>query len=213
MLPARGGGRFGHARRPGHCLTADPAGHGGRPVGWPGRLDQSATGDVRPRRIGRGDCRRTHPRDRRLQPPRRGVFDYVEARSVSGPGSWTTLAPLPTARANPAAAALGGLVYVAGGYSSHFPLPMSSRSSGPRTGVWTQSRKLPERRGGASAATLGGILYVVGGFVGARDQVSATALAYDPMTEKLEVRRTDGDCACPVPAGGGEGTFMPSGRD
>ena len=114
-----------------------------------------------------------------FHPSIKDAFDYVEARSVSGPGTWSTLAPLPTPRANAAVAELGGLVYVAGGFGRVATDVVEKFD--PRTGSWTQSAKLPERRGGASAASLGGLLYVVGGYLGGNFTVSASALAFDPI--------------------------------
>jgi hypothetical protein len=46
------------------------------------------------------------------------VVDAVETRRTAGRGEWQSLPPMITARGNPAAAALDGMVYVAGGANS-----------------------------------------------------------------------------------------------
>jgi len=111
------------------------------------------------------------------------LLETVEARQVSGDGAWHTLAPLPTARGNPAAAELDGKVYVAGGFDLHTTLSVVEVFD-PRTGAWTTTAKLPVPRGAAAAAGLGGLLYVAGGFLGGRNiRGTASVLAYDPTTD------------------------------
>jgi Kelch motif len=45
-----------------------------------------------------------------FDPNKPDVFNSMEGRRVSGTGTWQTLAPMPTARANSAAAELGDAV-------------------------------------------------------------------------------------------------------
>jgi len=109
------------------------------------------------------------------------VYNTVEARDVRGDGRWQTLAAMPTARANPAAATLGGFVYVAGGFTADQTLNVVERFD-PRTGAWQTITKLPVPTGAMGAAALDGRLYVAGGLVAraAGDEVSASVYAYDP---------------------------------
>jgi hypothetical protein len=113
------------------------------------------------------------------------IIGSVESRRRSGNGRWETVAPMPTARANAAAAALDGAVYVAGGIvpvGSGFDLVDVVERFDPRTGRWTTVTKLPDKRGLAGAAGLGNLLYVAGGFVGDEPDASRTVVAYDPRT-------------------------------
>jgi len=109
------------------------------------------------------------------------VYSTVEARDVSGDGRWRMLAPMPTARTNPAAATLGGFVYVAGGFTADRTLDVVERFD-PRTGTWQSSTRLPVPIGAMGAAALDGRLYVAGGLVArpAGDEVTASVYAYDP---------------------------------
>jgi N-acetylneuraminic acid mutarotase len=109
------------------------------------------------------------------------VFDSVESRRVDGSGTWRTLTPMPTARANPAAAALGGSIYVAGGVSDEAVLDVVEKLD-PATGAWSAGPRLPNPRGGAGAATLDGLLYVAGGFDD-HDEVVESVTAFDPRTQ------------------------------
>jgi N-acetylneuraminic acid mutarotase len=107
------------------------------------------------------------------------VLDSVESRRVKGSGTWRSVPPMPTARANPAAAELDGTAYVAGGFNSQdAELDVVERFD-PRSGTWTSIRKLPFPRGAAAAASWGGKLYVAGGFVGV-DKTTDSLIAYDP---------------------------------
>src|SRR5215475_11762063 len=53
-----------------------------------------------------------------FDPAEPDVFSSVEGRSVAANHPWHTVAPMPTARANAAAAELNGSVYVAGGFTN-----------------------------------------------------------------------------------------------
>jgi N-acetylneuraminic acid mutarotase len=117
------------------------------------------------------------------------TYDTVEARAVGGDGRWQKLAPMPTARSNHAAAALGGFVYVTGGFgASDETLDVVERFD-PRTGSWQSSPKLPVPVGAAGAAALGGKLYVAGGLLArpSGDEVSAAVFAFDPARRTWSV--------------------------
>jgi N-acetylneuraminic acid mutarotase len=109
-------------------------------------------------------------------------FDVVEARRVTGTGTWHDLAPMPTARANLATAEVGGLVYAVGGIDDVDNVDVVERFD-PRSGRWASSLPLPQPRAGAGAAGLDGLLYVAGGEVKlAPDvyEVTNSVVVYDP---------------------------------
>jgi N-acetylneuraminic acid mutarotase len=113
------------------------------------------------------------------------AFDSVEARRVGGNGRWRPLAPMPTARANPAAAELDGMVYVVGGARIDGTFLDAVERFDPRTGMWAAAPRLPVPRLAAAAAGLKGKLYVAGGSVpqGAGDVPTASVIAFDPRTQ------------------------------
>uniref|UniRef100_UPI00321626C1 kelch repeat-containing protein n=1 Tax=uncultured Arthrobacter sp. TaxID=114050 RepID=UPI00321626C1 len=91
------------------------------------------------------------------------LYDNVESRKLAGPGAWTDLAPLPSARGNLAVVALGGKVYAIGGnfdpFTSTGRIAAEIDRYDPATGQWAQLNPLPQPRIVAGAASLNGVLY------------------------------------------------------
>jgi len=105
-------------------------------------------------------------------------------------GSWTTRAPMPTARQEVAVAALGDRVFVIGGFGPNAeasPLVEVYDVAGDR---WEPRASLPHPVHHAAAAVVGGRLYVLGGYTGSR--VGWTRVAalheYDPGRDVWVVR-------------------------
>jgi N-acetylneuraminic acid mutarotase len=91
----------------------------------------------------------------------------VEAYDTTS-GSWTTLAPMPVALNHPAAAALGGKVYVFGGDSPTRTENVALELD-PQANAWTMRSRMPTARNAAVAIPLGDRIYVIGGTPGGRD--------------------------------------------
>lgn len=100
----------------------------------------------------------------------------LERLGHSPGASWQRLPPMPTARGNPAGAALGGHVYVVGGYPPAGEAFDVVEVFDPARNAWSSATRLPAPRGGAGAAATGDRLYVAGG-----DDGSATAVPLDSM--------------------------------
>jgi N-acetylneuraminic acid mutarotase len=84
------------------------------------------------------------------------------------PGRWMTLAPMPTARQEVAVAALGGHVWVIGGFGPGAePVPTVERYD-PATDSWDVRPPLPVPVHHAAAAVVGDRLFVIGGYTGGR---------------------------------------------
>jgi N-acetylneuraminic acid mutarotase len=77
--------------------------------------------------------------------------------------AWTVLAPLPTARGGAAAAAINGLIYVAGGMTGSGASVDTLEVYNPATNTWSAAAALPTRRDNPGAAAVDGKLYVFGG--------------------------------------------------
>ncbi len=93
------------------------------------------------------------------------------------PGArWHRLPSMPTARGNPAAAALDGRVYVLGGYPPAGQAFDVVEAYDPGRNVWSSVARLPSPRGAAGAAAAGDRLYVAGG-----DDGTSTAIPLDTM--------------------------------
>jgi N-acetylneuraminic acid mutarotase len=88
----------------------------------------------------------------------------------AAPGSWTSLAPVPTPRQEVAVAALRGHVWVIGGFGQSAEPTNTVESYDPATNAWTSRPPLPVAVHHAAAAVLGDRLFVIGGYTGGRVQ-------------------------------------------
>ena len=82
---------------------------------------------------------------------------------ILSPGTWTPLAPMPTARQEVAAAALGGRVFVIGGFGANAEAVATVEVYDPVTDRWSSAPPLPTARHGLGAATVSDKIYVIGG--------------------------------------------------
>ena len=108
-------------------------------------------------------------------------------------GSWTTLAPAPSKRTEVAAAALGGKVYVVGGFNepglgnlTRLAVSDALEEYDPAANRWATRAPLPKGLHHAAAASVGNRLYVVGGFTASLFslwQPVASVYAYQPATD------------------------------
>ena len=108
--------------------------------------------------------------------------------------TWTTKAPMPTAKSNATAAVVNGVLYVVGGLLQNGVAVDDVDAYYPATNTWRKMPRIvdgtgntvsPPRSYGAAAAVMNGILYVVGGVV--KDvygdfYVLPEVEAYDPAT-------------------------------
>ena len=86
----------------------------------------------------------------------------------STPGRWETLAPMPTARQEVAAAAFGGHVWVIGGFgATGEPLSTVERYD-PASNSWDARPPLPVAVHHAAAVSVNDRLFVIGGYTGGR---------------------------------------------
>src|SRR5436190_20107821 len=112
----------------------------------------------------------------------------VFSRQTSTQGAWTTKAPDPNAKTNPAIAEINGKLYVHGfdrdpaGNQSSFVRRLSIYD--PASNTWTIGASPSLIRAFVNAVTINGKMYVVGGCVMSDCRVGVTnALEiYDPVT-------------------------------
>ena len=100
----------------------------------------------------------------------------------AAPGSWANRAPLPSARHQPAAAAVGGILYVFGGLNSTGVAQPTVYAYTAGANTWTTKAPLPAARyGGGGAAAINDKIYVAGGF-DATGKPTRTLYVYTPAT-------------------------------
>lgn len=92
-------------------------------------------------------------------------------------GEWTTLAPMPVALNHPAAASLGGRVYIFGGDSPQRTENVTLELD-PQANAWSMRARMPTARNAAVAIPFGDRIYVIGGTPGGRD-----VEAYHPASD------------------------------
>ena len=93
------------------------------------------------------------------------------------PGTWTETGSLHTRRVLPAAGAIGGRIYVAGGASGGGEGAERVEVFDPRTGVWTEKGPFLPINQGFAYGVVGGRFYVIGG------AQSAVTRQYNPVTD------------------------------
>lgn len=108
-------------------------------------------------------------------------------------GAWQTAAPMATKRTEVAAAALGGKIYVVGGFEKpslgnvmSFAITWSVEVYDPTTDRWTSKAPLPVGLHHVGIGVVDGRLYVIGGYGKSGLSVwnpVATVYAYDPATD------------------------------
>ncbi len=96
-------------------------------------------------------------------------------------GTWTTKAPIPTARGAASGAVINGLMYVIGGNAQINALLGTSEAYDPSTDTWTTKAPMPTPRGGFVTEVINGILYAVGGDLCCGNFTNVNE-AYDPNT-------------------------------
>ena len=110
---------------------------------------------------------------------------YADSTSEGqiAPGSWLTLAPMPSARQELATAALNGKVYVIGGYENSVSTDRVDVYD-PATNTWASVQPIPLPQDHNSAAVAAGKLYSFGGHSNAvfvYEPISNTWSAVAPM--------------------------------
>lgn len=117
------------------------------------------------------------------------VFAISAAPPDQASGSWATAAPAPTKRTEVAAGALGGDIYVVGGFEQpglsnvlHLAITPAVEAYDASTDRWTVKASLPVGLHHAGIGVVGKHLYVVGGYTQSGLSVwqpVATVYAYD----------------------------------
>lgn len=105
--------------------------------------------------------------------------DSVAPLDVGSPGTWTSLAPMPTARQEVAVAALDGKVFVIGGFGPDAEPVGTVEVYDPATDRWTRRAPLPAPSHHAAVAVALGRLFVIGGYTGGRVAWTPQSTVYE----------------------------------
>jgi hypothetical protein len=115
------------------------------------------------------------------QPGREPPYVEVVERFDPATMTWATVAPIPVAADDMAAASIGNKIYVAGGYTVRqgFTIDLMQIYDAS-TNSWSQGSHLPARTSSASAAAYNGKVYIFGG---GETTTRNTVYEYDPATD------------------------------
>jgi N-acetylneuraminic acid mutarotase len=114
--------------------------------------------------------------------------DFWEfAQTDSCAGSWSTKAPMLTARTYAAAGVIGGKLYVVAGSTTGGPTN-NVEAYDPHAGTWSAKAPIPTSRAGLRAGVINGKLYVVGGCINSDCRIGITNMldVYDPVTDSWQ---------------------------
>ena len=107
-------------------------------------------------------------------------FPSAKAQAAKDQSSWTTVAPMITARGGLGVATVNGEIYAIGGLSGNSPVNVNEMYD-PATNVWTSETPMPTARSGCAIAVYDNEIYVIGGTVGNNEYVGNNEV-YDPET-------------------------------
>ncbi|OLE61044.1 MAG: hypothetical protein AUG10_02935 [Gemmatimonadetes bacterium 13_1_20CM_2_70_10] len=101
--------------------------------------------------------------------------------------TWSSKAPMPTARAELTAGVVNGILYVIGGRTGGGESASVSvgtvEAYDPTTDTWTTRAAMPTPRQDATVGVVNGTIYVVGGFSASSGSVLNTVEAYNPIAD------------------------------
>src|SRR5437016_2990221 len=84
---------------------------------------------------------------------------------VPGSGSWTTKAPMPTARYEPGVGVVNGVLYAVAGETTAGGLAVATvEAYDPGTNTWTTKAPMSTARNNAGVGVVNGVLYAGGGW-------------------------------------------------
>jgi len=110
--------------------------------------------------------------------------------------SWNILSPFPTKRTEVTAAALGGEIYVIGGFNGLSRTVPTVEIYDPTRNTWRQGPPLPTRLHHSTSTVIGSKLYIVGGLTGMRFRPTREVFVFD-----LKSGEWSGGPALPEPRG------------
>ena len=116
-----------------------------------------------------------------------GSFDRVGTMEAYDPvaDTWTTNAPMPTARKLLAVGVVNGILYAIGGCADNDcgSLLSTVEAYDPVSNTWTNKAPIPTPRREFVVGVVNGILYAVGGYQGPGSSPITSVQAYDPVSD------------------------------
>jgi N-acetylneuraminic acid mutarotase len=114
-------------------------------------------------------------------------FQYLSSVEVYDPREnvWASVAPMPTARADPSVVAAGGYLFAVGGWwgsgVGSYAISVMERYD-PASNTWAKMASMPQPIAGYAVAAAGNRIYCFGGYYYEPDDLTAVTLCYDLAT-------------------------------
>jgi len=108
----------------------------------------------------------------------------VACGSSAPSAPWAALPPLPAARQETGVAALGGKIYVVGGFDSAGRVVATVEAYDVEARTWAAKAPLPRALHHANVAAAGGKVYVAGALAGASFAAAGDVFEYDPAADR-----------------------------
>jgi N-acetylneuraminic acid mutarotase len=118
-------------------------------------------------------------------------------------GTWSMVAPLPTANQAAAAVGLDGRIYVVGGSDNSCGIYDSVNVYDPATNGWTAGAAMPTARAQVVAGAIDGKIYAATGFTACPGNPTGANEVYDPSTNAWTAKTS-----CPVARIAGTGAVI-----
>ena len=112
------------------------------------------------------------------------TVEYVLPFTSSFISSWSTKAPMPTARYDLTSSVVNGIIYAIGGFKDGSRLN-TVEAYDPSTNTWTTRTPMPTARNYLTSSVVNGIIYAIGGI---NSSYLNTVEAYDPSTNTWTTR-------------------------
>jgi N-acetylneuraminic acid mutarotase len=110
----------------------------------------------------------------------------AQAQVSQAQNSWTSLAPLSTARGGLGVAAVDGKIYAIGGSNGNSPVSVNEEYT-PYSNEWTTKSPMPTARSGFAIAVYNNLIYCIGGTVGSNQYVGNNEV-YNPSTDSWQTK-------------------------
>ena len=119
------------------------------------------------------------------------LIPFVIQSAQASEDSWTTKAPMPTARTLLGAAVVNDKIYAIGGYPNRLNV---TEEYNPTTNTWTTKTAMPTPRFSFAIAVYHNKIYCIGGLIANSNPMLSSSVTgaidvYDPVTDKWEVKK------------------------
>ena len=118
------------------------------------------------------------------------AINLPQAKAADTQSSWTTMAPMPTAREGLGVAVVSGKIFAIGGLNENNQPVNTNEMYNPQTNLWTTVTPMPTSRSGFAITVYQNKIYCIGGTVGTGVSMGYVGNneMYDPVSNTWETK-------------------------